>query len=246
MDRFFPENGPVFPQIHPHSCRERQKNERRALLGRTREPVPHERRADASPLVLGSDSQGAKDLHLDQSARRVEQACREHYVPDDLPAILGDNREAQLRRYGVAQGIDKLGHNAAMIAKRPPLQLAHRVAVIGTFGTYLHPCTITTGRGHAHDFAGQRSRSRNSNLLRPSAGLRGHVNRVAVGLPARRRGRQARRCPPGPRDRSAQHGGVPAPDPLTPSYRCPGTDGLRFTSHPGATRRLNSTTRQTG
>ena len=168
MDRFFPENGPVFPQIHPHSCRERQKNERRALLGRTREPVPHERRADASPLVLGSDSQGAKDLHLDQSARRVEQACREHYVPDDLPAILGDNREAQLRRYGVAQGIDKLGHNAAMIAKRPPLQLAHRIAVIGTFGTYLHPCTITTGRGHAHDFAGQRSRSRNSNLLRPS------------------------------------------------------------------------------
>ena len=23
MDRFFPEDGPVFPQIHPHSCRER-------------------------------------------------------------------------------------------------------------------------------------------------------------------------------------------------------------------------------
>ena len=64
--------------------------------------------------------------------------------------------------------VRKAGHNAAMIAKRPQLQLAHRIAVIGTFETYLHRCTITTGRGHAQDFAGRRSRSRNSNLLRPS------------------------------------------------------------------------------
>ena len=63
-----------------------------------------------------------------------------------------------------------------------------------------------------------------------------------MGLPARRRGRQARRCPPGPRDRWAQHGGVPAPDPLTPSYRCLGTDGLRSTKRRRASHRLNSTT----
>ena len=49
-----------------------------------------------------------------------------HDMPDDLPVVLGDQREPFLGCDGVPQGVDQIGHDKTMVAER--LQMNTRTA----------------------------------------------------------------------------------------------------------------------
>ena len=55
--------------------------------------------------------------------------AREHDMPDDLPVVLGDQRQTVLGCDGVPQGIDQVGHDRAMVAERPQVNIPHGQSV---------------------------------------------------------------------------------------------------------------------
>ena len=94
--------------------------------------------------MLRHDTQRAEHLHVNQPPRGIEQTSGEHDVPDDLPVVLGNQRQAIRRRDGLPQGIDQVGHDKAVVTERPQVDLPHRLPVAGKFFAKIHAWMLRT------------------------------------------------------------------------------------------------------
>jgi len=101
-------------------------------------------------MKLRHHSQRTKDLHLNQPSRRIQQTASEHDMPNNLPVVLGDQRETVLDRDGVPQRIDQISHNRPMITKRLQVNLPHSLPVTRKFSTKLHPRRLKAPLGPSH------------------------------------------------------------------------------------------------
>ena len=89
-------------------------------------------------MELRHHGQWTKDLHFNQPARGIEKAAGEHDMADDLPVVLGDQREAVLGCDGVPQGIDQVGHDKAMVTERLQVNISHGLSVAPKFFANIH------------------------------------------------------------------------------------------------------------
>jgi hypothetical protein len=71
-------------------------------------------------------------------------------VPDDLPVVPDNQREAILRRDGLPQGIDQVGHDRAVVTERPQVDLPHGLFVARKFFAKLHAWMVRTPPGNSH------------------------------------------------------------------------------------------------
>ena len=91
----------------------------------------------------------AEYVHLNQPPRGVEQTAGEHDVPDDLPILLGNQRETSRRGDGLPQGIDQTGHDQtvitrAVITERPHVEIPYILSVAGKFFAKVHAGMVGT------------------------------------------------------------------------------------------------------
>jgi hypothetical protein len=66
-----------------------------------------------------ADAYSTEDLDFNQPPRGIKETAGEPDMVDDLPVVLGDQRDTVLGRDGVPQSIDQVGHDKAMVAQRP-------------------------------------------------------------------------------------------------------------------------------
>lgn len=109
-------------------------------------------------MKLGHHCQRTEDLHVNQPARGIEETAGEHDMPDDLPVVLGDQRETVLGCDGVPQGVDQVGHDKAMVTERLQVNIPHGLSVTRKFFAKIH---APEGKGPsgrlAHDFGAGRT-----------------------------------------------------------------------------------------
>ena len=89
-------------------------------------------------------------MHLNQPPGGVEQTAGEHDVPDDLPVVPGNQRQAILRRDGLPQGMNQVGHDKAVVTERPQVDLPHRLFIVRKFFAKLHGWMVRTPPGCSH------------------------------------------------------------------------------------------------
>jgi hypothetical protein len=138
-----------------------QEDEGNSPLGEDPQSVSDQGRADTPLMELRHHCQRTEDLHVDQPARGIEKTAGEHDMPDDLPVLLGDQRETVLRCDGVPQGIDQVGHDKAMVTERLQVNIPHGLSVARKFFAKIH---APEGKGPsgwlAHGFGAGRTRGR--------------------------------------------------------------------------------------
>lgn len=127
-----------------------QEDEGNSPLGEDLQSASDEGRADTSSMQLGHHGQRAEDLHVDQPARGIEKTAGEHDMPDDLPVVLGDQRETVLGGDGVPQGIDQVGHDKAMVTERLQVNIPHGLSVARKFFAKVHGRRVEAPPGGLH------------------------------------------------------------------------------------------------
>ncbi|GHG39568.1 hypothetical protein GCM10018980_13150 [Streptomyces capoamus] len=105
-------------------------------------------------MKLRQHGQRTEDLHVDKPARRIEKTAGEHDVPDDLPVVLGDQRETVLGRDGVPQGVDQVGHDKAMVTERLQVDIPHGLPVARKFFAKIHARTVKAPQVGSHTVFG--------------------------------------------------------------------------------------------
>lgn len=101
-------------------------------------------------MELRHHGQRTEDLHVNQPTRRIEKTAGEHDMPDDLPVVLGDQRETVLGCDGVPQGIDQVGHDKAMVTERLQVNIPHGLPVARKFFAKIHARRLKAPPGSSH------------------------------------------------------------------------------------------------
>ncbi len=57
-------------------------------------------------------------MHLNEPTGGIQQAAGEHHVAHDLAGVDGDQREPVVRGHRLAESVDKVGHDLAVIVER--------------------------------------------------------------------------------------------------------------------------------
>jgi hypothetical protein len=138
-----------------------QEDEGNSPPGEDPQSVSDQGRADTPLMELRHHCQRTEDLHVNQSARRIEKTSGEHDMTDDLPVGFGDQRETVFGCDGVPQGIDQVGHDKAMVTERLQVNIPHGLSVARKFFAKIH---APEGKGPsgwlAHGFGAGRTRGR--------------------------------------------------------------------------------------
>jgi len=107
-------------------------------LGQSVQAVADQRRARPLALSRGLHGDGTEYLHVDEPSGSIEHAPGEQHVPDDLTGILGDETEPVDQCHRLAQFIDEVGHQTAVVRKRGEVQTPHGSVAFGLLETKVH------------------------------------------------------------------------------------------------------------
>lgn len=127
-----------------------QEDEGNSPFGEDPQSVSDQGRADTPLMELRRHGQRTEYLHVNQPTRGIEKTAGEHDMPDDLPVVLGDQRETVLRCDGVPQGIDQVGHDKAMVAERLQVNIPHGLSVTRKFFAKIHARRVKAPPGGLH------------------------------------------------------------------------------------------------